>query len=368
MSGNPMRHSSFSAVIPTCDRPEALARCLRSIVAQTRRPAQVTVVDDGQLDSEPLRRLVEEAGIEWTYLKKDRLDRNRSRNLGVEASKHPIVAFLDDDVVLDPDYFDRLIDVLERFARVGVVGASARVYNQRRRSRLRPVRHAAERLFLVRGKRLGALMRSGFCADIQDDDEVGVEPFDVEFASSGACAYFREVCRRYPYPEGHSFLAEGDDKIFSLRITRQWRTLFVPRAKAAHLHASSGRPSPVLSGQKTLLGIYWTHRQFARRGPLDLLLFLWGSLGLILICAGGAVERRRKRHWQFAWGLVHGLGKALGFELRGTSMREAVEQAAALRGEPIVSPVGLEGPFLAEPQEIPPGGWPFAQGAGNGEP
>ncbi|MCX7015192.1 MAG: glycosyltransferase family 2 protein [Candidatus Sumerlaeota bacterium] len=349
---------SFSVVIPTRDRPADLRRCLESIVAQNRRPAQVVVVDDGHLAFDALKPLVEQAGIEWTYLRKDRLDRNRARNLGVAASTHPIVAFLDDDVALEKDYFEQLIGALERFRRVGVAGATACVRSPRPMPWTRWPVHAAERFFGLRGRRLCGLLSSGFCADFDETDHIGNEPFDVDYSSAGSCAYFRDICRQYPYPEGYAFLAAGDDKMLGLSVSRHWRTLFVPRARLTHYHAPGARPSKATEGERRLLGMYWTWRRFVRPTPLGTLRFLWGCAGLMTIGLSGALIRMSGRHWAYAGGVFRGFGKALSYWARGVTFQDAVDEAARRNGEIIETPVGLDSPLPHEPQELPIGGGP----------
>lgn len=86
----------YTVVIPTHNRPELLARALRSVYAQTVLPSQVIVVDDA---SEPRFALSQEFCDGRT-----RLIRHASpvggaaaRNTGLREAPTSIVAFLDDD-------------------------------------------------------------------------------------------------------------------------------------------------------------------------------------------------------------------------------------------------------------------------------
>jgi GT2 family glycosyltransferase len=105
--------SSFlSVVIPTHERPAALARLLDSIVAadvRTDEP-EVVVVDDG---SAPFTYdLVEAAYPSVKWLRQPQSGPATARNMGWQASTGDIVVFVDDDCVLAPDALSRLQDAL----------------------------------------------------------------------------------------------------------------------------------------------------------------------------------------------------------------------------------------------------------------
>lgn len=97
MAGDPRR--SITVVIPTCNRPDGLARAVRSALAQ---PAvdEVVVVDDG---CDPPVRL---DGLPGPRLRVVRQDRNRgvsaARNRGWRDARSTHLIFLDDDDTLLP--------------------------------------------------------------------------------------------------------------------------------------------------------------------------------------------------------------------------------------------------------------------------
>jgi glucosyl-dolichyl phosphate glucuronosyltransferase len=89
----------LSVVIPTRDRPELLADCLRSL-AQQALPAggmEVLVVDDGSRKPVALDEPVGEIAV--ACLRQSHLGLNAARNRGAEAARGELVAFVDDDVI-----------------------------------------------------------------------------------------------------------------------------------------------------------------------------------------------------------------------------------------------------------------------------
>ena len=74
--------TGVDVVVPTFNRPEALARCLKALENQTVAPVSIEVVDDSTTDKGP----------GW------------SRNVGLSKGSAPIVAFTDDDCVPSKDW------------------------------------------------------------------------------------------------------------------------------------------------------------------------------------------------------------------------------------------------------------------------
>jgi glycosyltransferase involved in cell wall biosynthesis len=97
--------ATVSVVICTRDRPDALARCLASLQAQSRRPDQVVVVDNASRDDRT-RQVALAAGA--GYVREDRPGLDIARNAGAHAAAGEIVAYTDDDVTLHPRWLARI--------------------------------------------------------------------------------------------------------------------------------------------------------------------------------------------------------------------------------------------------------------------
>ncbi len=80
-------------IIPTYNRPKELRECLSSIIDQIRRPDEVIVLDDGNLDEMPLKGDLEQKGVQCYFVKKIQKGLTRSRNLGVRMAKGDIIFF-----------------------------------------------------------------------------------------------------------------------------------------------------------------------------------------------------------------------------------------------------------------------------------
>jgi O-antigen biosynthesis protein len=99
---------AVSIVIATCDRPEALKRCLESLMAQrSDRPVEILVVDNRP--SQGTTEAIATAFQNVRYITEPRPGGSFARNAGFAASRGEIVITLDDDVVVPPNWLENLV-------------------------------------------------------------------------------------------------------------------------------------------------------------------------------------------------------------------------------------------------------------------
>jgi GT2 family glycosyltransferase len=94
---------SISIVIATCANPELVVRCVAAIQAETRGAYEVLVVENRPRGSTVARVLAERfAGDERIrYVEEQRPGLACARNAGLRAARGELVAFTDDDVIVD---------------------------------------------------------------------------------------------------------------------------------------------------------------------------------------------------------------------------------------------------------------------------
>ncbi|NAZ83794.1 glycosyltransferase, partial [Kineococcus sp. R8] len=110
---HPVREPDTAAVtvaVCTRDRPEDLRRCLAAIARLRGGAGEVLVVDNASRDDRT-RQVAAEFGVRCVREPRAGLDWARNRAL-LEA-RTPIVAFADDDVLVDPDWVRRLAVAFE---------------------------------------------------------------------------------------------------------------------------------------------------------------------------------------------------------------------------------------------------------------
>ena len=103
--------SSPAVVIPNLNGADWLPRCLDALAAQTVSPAEVVVVDNGSTD-----RSLELIAARGPLVRAIELGRNTgfafAANRGVRAVGSDLVALVNTDVVLEPDWIERMTGAL----------------------------------------------------------------------------------------------------------------------------------------------------------------------------------------------------------------------------------------------------------------
>ncbi len=92
---------SISIVVCTHERPDDLRRCLNALMPLAQQGHEVLVVDNAPR-SPRTALLVEQ--YPFRYVCEPRIGLNNARNCGLRAAGHAIVAYADDDVVVDPNW------------------------------------------------------------------------------------------------------------------------------------------------------------------------------------------------------------------------------------------------------------------------
>ena len=106
-----------SAVIPTYNSARYLAQAIGSVQAQRRPVDEIIVVDDCSGDDSA--RLAAALGARCLSTGKNS-GPARARNVGIEAARGDVIAFLDADDWWDPGHTEALIGLLDRFPEAGV--------------------------------------------------------------------------------------------------------------------------------------------------------------------------------------------------------------------------------------------------------
>jgi GT2 family glycosyltransferase len=108
---SPPAPGSVALIVPTSARRSQLRRCLASVGQLRGLDFEVIVVNNGPRDAEIDRVVADaaEAGMPVRCVNETRPGSSVARNRGIAETRADIVAFTDDDVVLDPDWLRWLI-------------------------------------------------------------------------------------------------------------------------------------------------------------------------------------------------------------------------------------------------------------------
>jgi len=98
-----------SLIIPSRERPQLLLDAVRSVLAGDALPAEIVVVDQSRA---PNRELAELERV--VYVPSRSVGLSAARNLGIGASHHAVLVFLDDDMLVDRGWLRAIVAELRR--------------------------------------------------------------------------------------------------------------------------------------------------------------------------------------------------------------------------------------------------------------
>jgi GT2 family glycosyltransferase len=247
--------SRVSIVVPNWNGAGWLPALLGSIARQTRQPCETIVVDNGSVDGS-LELLQDEAGVTVIAL-----DRNTgfasAANRGFAAARGELVALLNADIVLEPDWLERMENAISA---PGVASVACKMMS---------LRHPGE--IYDAGD---VLRRDGVCEQrgrFESDDGRFDETGEVFGACAGAALYRRDAVLEVGGFDLRYF-AYLEDVDLALRLRMAGWTCRYEPVVAHHAGESS---SPELDGG---------HVRLVQRNTLLLVAkaFPPGWLGLVL--------------------------------------------------------------------------------------
>lgn len=265
---------TFSVVVPTYNRPNDLRRCLESVGAQTRPPAEVIVVADG--DSEG----VTEENLSETLPDDTRLrimpsdgvpGSSVARNTGVRAAEESVVVILDDDVVLGETYLERLEELYEAYDSEALAGIGG--HEPLPRSWI--VGKLFDWIFYqgVEGFRIN---RVGMSRVRSETDH----PREVDWLVGNNMSFKRKIIEDHPFPQWHRGREPHEDLAvgWALKLDGYHCVLDPALPIEHHEFTDQGQDSEAWrrAGRNRV-------RLFRRYGcPRDAPLFAWAALGELL--------------------------------------------------------------------------------------
>jgi glycosyltransferase involved in cell wall biosynthesis len=101
-----------SLVLCTRNRPELLADTLRSILAGEEVPAEIVVIDQSDVPCAGLAEMGGGRPCEIRHVPVRSVGLGRARNAGIRAARYDLIAFIDDDMWVDPRWWGSLLRAL----------------------------------------------------------------------------------------------------------------------------------------------------------------------------------------------------------------------------------------------------------------
>lgn len=321
----------FNLIICTYKRPAAIHRLLESVARQTMIPKEILVVDASPDDL--TRELLE--GNQYPKLKYFKVTEEdsgltRQRNFGITKTGEDIevISFLDDDIILEPEYFEKLIGTYSVYPdAIAVGGYITNEVNWEKSDNIPRfdefkmdgyLRNLGSRNLLR--KRLGLLSDKppGYMPEFSNGLSIGFLPpsgksYTVEFFMGGVASYRKKLFKRIgfsTYFEGYGLYEDMD---FCLRASRMGQLIVNTAARVAHCHEQAGRPDKIKYGEMVIRNGWYVWR-VKYPNPNFRARLKWYATAILLssIRFGNVLTAKNKREaFSESMGRISGLMKLL---------------------------------------------------------
>ena len=267
----------FSLIICTYQRPNAVVSLLKSVQQQMLYPNEIIIVD-GSTDAKTTEILLNHSFEKVRYYKVDKKNRGltKQRNFGISkiANDTDIVCFLDDDTLLDKNYFKELMQTYEK---ADAIAAGGIITNEVPWKSLQSsvkydefemdgfVRKMGQRNVIRKRFHLLSDKPPGIMPKFSNGFSISFLPptgkcYEVEYFMGGVSSFKKELLDKIKfstYFEGYGLYEDLD---FCLRASKLGKLYVNTNAKVEHHHEVAGRPNKFEYGKMVVRNGWYVWR------------------------------------------------------------------------------------------------------------
>ena len=248
-------------------RSKAIVTLLESVALQTLYPNEVLIIDAStNMDTEDVLKKHTFKNLSYYSVDDDNRGLTKQRNFGISHAGNDmdVICFLDDDVVLELDYFEQLLSTYktqpEAVAVGGYITNEVQWEVSDNKNNLSKfyydgwMRKEPSRFKMRKKLGLQPDKAPGFLPSFAHGRSVSFLPpsgkiYEVEQIMGGVSSYKKEVFQKIKfstYFEGYGLYEDAD---FSLRLAKIGQLYINTNANLTHYHDGSGRPNQYSYGK-----------------------------------------------------------------------------------------------------------------------
>ena len=292
----------FAMIICTYNRPKSINRMLDSIKGQSLLPNEIIIVDGSEIINESLNENQSSGLFRYYHISAEERGLTKQRNFGLSkvSSEMDVVCFLDDDVILNRNYFKALINTFE--IDQNTMGVGGYITNE-----VKWFKNDADKVSKDGGRYyfdgfyrplpLRFKLRKALC--FMPDVMPGKMPkfghglsvsflppsgkiYSVEMLMGGVSAYKKSLFDKIQFSEFFHGYGLYEDADFSLRAAQFGKLYINTNAKLEHHHEPSGRPNMFKYGRMVVRNGYYVWR-VKNPWPNFKDRFKWHAITLLLL-------------------------------------------------------------------------------------
>jgi GT2 family glycosyltransferase len=246
---------SISVVTPTFGRPGEMTGLLENLAGQTVLPDEILIVDGAPPTDRATEQAVEALAAALPYAcRYIRRDGGTAvqRNAGIDRATGAFIAFVDDDIRLEPAFLETMIAAFDADTDRRIGGLAGYITNQYFDMNASPRWRWYRRLRLFTTYEPGRYdFGSGYPIN-----RYGAPPHEsmrpLDFMGAGCAVWRRQVfdagLRFSEFFRDYGML---EDAHLALRARQRWQLFECGAARCVHLRATAGRPDPRSTARKT---------------------------------------------------------------------------------------------------------------------
>jgi glycosyltransferase involved in cell wall biosynthesis len=270
----------LTLIICTYKRSNVITDLLDSVLIQTVYPDEVLIID-GSPDDLTKEVLAAKSYNNLHYFKVGTENRGltKQRNYGIERvnSDSVIIAFLDDDTVLDKNYFEQLLATYSLYPDALGVGGyiNNEVQWQKVSENYKPTvneffydgykRKDGSRFVARKKLYLDSNCAPSWSSNYSHGRSLGFLPpsgkiYEVEQLMGGVSSFKKEVFQTMQfstYFEGYGLYEDAD---FTIRVAKTGKLYINTNAQLGHFHDSAGRPNKYIYGKMVVRNGWYVWR------------------------------------------------------------------------------------------------------------
>jgi len=292
---------NFSLIICTYMRPESLLALMQSVQKQLLYPDQILIID-GSIDNETNTVLEKNQflNLEYFLVSNENRGLTRQRNYGISKlnSDCDIVCFLDDDTILQQNYFREVIDTFKtNLAIIGVGGVAVNEYKWK--IQVPNAFYGSKKYYLFEGyfykeglrnivrnylglaSNLGSGKMPNYSHGRTSGFPITGKIYNVDLLIGMSMSFRKKVVDHIKFSsffEGYGLYEDAD---FSLRALQFGENVINTNAHLSHFHAESGRPNQYKYGKMVVRNGWYVWR-IKNPNPNFKDRFKWNAITLLL--------------------------------------------------------------------------------------
>ncbi len=271
---------NFTLIICTYMRPHALLNLLQSVKKQVLYPNEILVIDGSTNDDS--KKIIEQysfKNLKYYQVTPQERGLTKQRNFGTNrvASNSEVICFLDDDTVLEAEYFVEIIKAFDSDSNItGIAGVAINENNWIKKKENR--NYSKNKFYEFEGYVYPEGTRNIFrnLLGLQSDLGPGLMPefshgrtcgfplngkiYEVDLLIGMSFSFRKKVLDNIQfshYFEGYGLYEDAD---FSIRAQAFGKNMINTKAQLSHYHDQSGRPNKYTYGKMVVRNGWYVWR------------------------------------------------------------------------------------------------------------